>query len=133
MAGTLSVLDGSLLHCPTIIITASNVVVSDSSEISANGTSHMTEALNDKLWATARGASHGGLGGTANCLQEAVESKRLVHGDAMAPWHFGKAAGPVGRRGAGGGRLRLHCSGALRLNGTRHGDVSPSILLSKSS
>lgn len=127
--GTLSLLEGSLLHCGTVSIQARTVIISDTSEISTNGTSHNPEPTNiasdvaSKLWSSAqRGASHGGLGGTvAGCSGEDAQLQKrlsLVYGDPFAPWQFGRSAGGgSGKRSAGGGRLRV-ISESLVLNGT---------------
>ncbi|CAE7394509.1 unnamed protein product [Symbiodinium natans] len=129
--GTFSLLEGSLLHCPTVVIQAKVVIISDNSEISSNGTSHSPEPNTNvasdasaKLWSSPqRGASHGGLGGTvAGCSGEDAQLQKrlaLVHGDPFAPWQFGRAAGGgnVGKRSAGGGRIRLNAE-TLVLNGT---------------
>lgn len=122
--GTLSLLEGSLLHCPTVVIQAKNVVISDTSEISTNGTSHMLDTGSLGLALPQRGASHGGLGGTAggSCVDDAQLAKRLTsspqHGDPFAPWEFGRAGGTAGKRGAGGGRIRIQVESEIRLNGT---------------
>ncbi|CAJ1403736.1 unnamed protein product [Effrenium voratum] len=125
VTGSLSLLEGSLLHCATITIQASSVFLSDDSQISANGTSHAVENAgsdpNAKLWSSPqRGASHGGLGGTrSGCSSDDAQLKRLslAHGDPFAPWEFGRAAGPVNKRGAGGGRIRVTAQ-SIYLNGS---------------
>lgn len=122
--GKVSFLEGSMIHCPTVIITAHKVVISDTSEISTNGTSHTQEGNVEGgggLWsAPQRGASHGGLGGTASgCTEDAQLTRRLalVHGDPFAPWQLGRAAGAPNKRGAGGGRIRISAT-FIELNGT---------------
>eukprot|EP00435_Cladocopium_sp_Y103_P002397 s3554_g1.t1 len=120
--GKVSLLEGSLLHCATVTVQAQTVVISDTSEISANGTSHAQEAnLEGEKWGSAaqRGASHGGLGGTASgCTDDAQLTRRLalVHGDPFAPWQFGRAGGSP-KRGAGGGRVKIVAT-TIQLNGT---------------
>lgn len=122
VTGKISFLEGSLLHCATVTIQAQTVVISDTSEISANGTSHVQDAnLEGEKWGSAaqRGASHGGLGGTASgCTDDAQLSRRLslVHGDPFAPWQFGRAGGSQ-KRGAGGGRVKIVAT-TIQLNGT---------------
>ncbi|CAE8703499.1 unnamed protein product, partial [Polarella glacialis] len=42
----------------------------------------------------------------------------LAYGNPIAPWRFGRAAGPLGNRGLGGGRLRIIAGQSVVLNGT---------------
>ncbi|CAK0862452.1 unnamed protein product [Prorocentrum cordatum] len=126
--GTISVVKSSLLHCATIVLEAKKSVrISDSSEVSANGTSFYGEPAPEKDplalgWsATRRGASHGGLGGSAQgCATDDAQLLRrlpLAHGEPLAPWSMGRA-GVAALRGAGGGRVRIATQGPFVLNGT---------------
>lgn len=141
-AGSISFRNGTLLHCPNIMVEAGKKVeISDTSELSANGTSFLgwrDAGLDHLKWAglQTRGASHGGLGGTPAALagggcagntvapsvagsgavsDEGLQPlRRLVYGDPLAPWCFGRAAG----RSLGGGRIRVVAHESLVLNGT---------------
>lgn len=131
-SGKISFVNGSLLHCATVALEASVVEVSDHSEVSANGTSFIAEPFvsglgveaSSGLWSSEpqKGASHGGLGGTAGeCGSDDAQLARrlgLVYGDPIAPWHFGRAAGTASGRGLGGGRIRIIAAESLLLNGT---------------
>eukprot|EP00913_Durusdinium_trenchii_P009370 g8806.t1 len=106
-AGTLSLLEGSLLHCPTVVIQAKNVVISDTSEISTNGTSHMLDT--------------GSLGGASHRFALAssfrFEDNSLSSNEA-AICALCYSRGTAGKRGAGGGRIRIQVESEIRLNGT---------------
>ncbi|CAK0837263.1 unnamed protein product [Prorocentrum cordatum] len=122
--GKLSLRKGSLLHCATIVLEAVKIELSDSSEVSANGTAFGSEPAIEKDplgWSgVRRGASHGGLGGSGpGCASDDTLLLRrlsLAYGSLLAPWSMGRA-GVAAARGLGGGRVRVAAQ-ELTLNGT---------------
>eukprot|EP00929_Paragymnodinium_shiwhaense_P049268 TRINITY_DN24865_c0_g1_i2.p1 TRINITY_DN24865_c0_g1~~TRINITY_DN24865_c0_g1_i2.p1 ORF type:complete len:1925 (-),score=199.93 TRINITY_DN24865_c0_g1_i2:65-5839(-) len=124
VTGVIALEDSALLHCATIILEANQVEISDTSEVSANGTSYFgaDSLLNSGSGSSQpRGASYGGLGGTSSCRGQESDSEEArsnpkssyIYGNPFLPTSFGKAVG----RGLGGGRLRIS-AGLLALNGT---------------
>lgn len=126
VTGKILLRNGSRLHCATVVLEAAQVEISDSSEVTANGTSYEGLGMEaaSRLWSSdaLEGSAHGGLGGSAdgcgNDDSQLVKRLGQVYGDPMAPWRFGRAAGSAVGRGLGGGRVRILARDVLQLNGT---------------